>query len=90
MHSKTLIDVSSYSGNLYVAFKYVGSGNDNSLDGGYFVDDVLFKTIGLKTSFYTFINISSLFSLQAQAPSGYYNIVENKSDQALRSALRYH
>ena len=37
-----LVDVSSYSGNLYVAFKYVGSGNDNSLDGGYFVDDVLF------------------------------------------------
>ncbi|NCG03754.1 MAG: hypothetical protein GWO82_00275, partial [Bacteroidetes bacterium] len=37
-----LIDVSSYSGNLYVAFKYVGSGTDSSLDGGYFVDDVLF------------------------------------------------
>ena len=37
-----LVDVSSYSGNLYVAFKYVGSGNDTSLDGGYFVDDVLF------------------------------------------------
>jgi len=37
-----LVDVSSYSGSLYVAFKYVGSGNDTSLDGGYFVDDVLF------------------------------------------------
>ncbi|MFL2593975.1 MAG: DUF5689 domain-containing protein [Flavobacteriaceae bacterium] len=37
-----LVDVSSYSGNLYVAFKYVGSGNDTTLDGGYFVDDVLF------------------------------------------------
>jgi hypothetical protein len=37
-----LVDVSSYSGNLYVAFKYVGSGNDTSIDGGYFVDDVLF------------------------------------------------
>ena len=37
-----LVDVSNYSGNLYVAFKYVGSGNDTSLDGGYFVDDVLF------------------------------------------------
>ena len=37
-----LIDVSSYSGNLYVAFKYTGSGTDTSLDGGYFVDDVLF------------------------------------------------
>ena len=37
-----LVDVSSYTGNLYVAFKYVGSGNDTTLDGGYFVDDVLF------------------------------------------------
>ena len=37
-----LIDVSSYSGNLYVAFKYTGSGTDTSLDGGYFIDDVLF------------------------------------------------
>ena len=37
-----LVDVSSYSGILYVAFKYVGSGTNTSLDGGYFVDDVLF------------------------------------------------
>jgi len=37
-----LINVSSYTGNLYVAFKYVGSGTDTSLDGGYFVDDLLF------------------------------------------------
>ena len=37
-----LIDVSSYSGTLYLAFKYTGSGTDTSLDGGYFVDDVLF------------------------------------------------
>jgi hypothetical protein len=37
-----LIDVSTYSGNLYVAFKYIGSGTDTSLDGGYFVDDVMF------------------------------------------------
>ena len=37
-----LVDVSSYSGTLHVAFKYVGSGNDTTLDGGYFVDDVLF------------------------------------------------
>jgi hypothetical protein len=37
-----LIDVSTYSGNLYVAFKYIGSGTDTSLDGGYFVDDLMF------------------------------------------------
>ena len=37
-----LIDVSNYSGTLYLAFKYTGSGNNTSLDGGYFVDDVLF------------------------------------------------
>ena len=37
-----LIDVSAYSGNLYLAFKYTGSGNNTDLDGGYFVDDVLF------------------------------------------------
>ena len=37
-----LVNVSSYSGNLYVAFKYIGSGNDTSLDGGYWVDDILF------------------------------------------------
>lgn len=37
-----LVDVSSYSGTLYVGFKYTGSGTDTSLDGGYFVDDVLF------------------------------------------------
>ena len=36
-----LVDVSSYSGNLYLAFKYTGSGNP-PLDGGYYVDDVLF------------------------------------------------
>ena len=36
-----LVDVSSYSGNLYVAFKYTGSGTP-PLDGGYYVDDVLF------------------------------------------------
>ncbi|WP_298878445.1 DUF5689 domain-containing protein [uncultured Polaribacter sp.] len=34
-----LIDVSSYSGTLYVAFKYVGSGTDTALDGAYMVDD---------------------------------------------------
>ena len=39
-----LIDVSSYTGNLYVAFKYVGSGTDSDLDGAYMVDD--FKVLG--------------------------------------------
>ena len=34
-----IIDISSYSGTLYVAFKVVGSGTDSELDGGYFVDD---------------------------------------------------
>ncbi len=34
-----LIDISSYSGTLYVAFKVVGSGTDTNLDGGYFVED---------------------------------------------------
>ena len=34
------VDLSSYSGNLYIAFKYVGSGTNTQLDGGYFVDDV--------------------------------------------------
>ena len=37
-----LFDVSNYSGNLHVAFVYTGSGNNSDLDGGYFVDDVLF------------------------------------------------
>ena len=34
-----LIDLSSYTGSLYVAFKFVGSGTDTSLDGGYQIDD---------------------------------------------------
>lgn len=35
-----LIDVSSYSGTMYVAFKSTGSGTDSSLDGSYLVDDL--------------------------------------------------
>lgn len=35
-----LIDISSYTGNLYVAFKYTGDGTDETLDGSYMVDDV--------------------------------------------------
>lgn len=34
------VDLSAYSGNLYIAFKYVGSGTNTQLDGGYFVDEV--------------------------------------------------
>ena len=37
-----LIDVSSYEGTIHIGFKYVGSGTNTSLDGGYFVDDILF------------------------------------------------
>jgi hypothetical protein len=37
-----LLDVSNYSGTLHLAFKYTGSGTNSQLDGGYFVDDVLF------------------------------------------------
>jgi len=36
-----LIDLSSYTGNLYVAFKVVGSGTDTTLDGAYQIDDVV-------------------------------------------------
>ncbi len=35
-----LIDISSYSGTLYVAFKFVGSGTDTTLDGAYQIDDL--------------------------------------------------
>lgn len=34
-----LIDISSYSGTLYVAFKVTGSGTDTQLDGAYHVED---------------------------------------------------
>ncbi len=39
-----LVDVSSYTGTLYVGFKYVGSGTDTDLDGAYMIDD--FKVLG--------------------------------------------
>jgi len=35
-----LIDLSSYTGTLYVAFKVVGSGTDTTLDGAYQIDDI--------------------------------------------------
>lgn len=34
-----LVDVSSYTGTLYVGFKFVGSGTDTTLDGAYMIDD---------------------------------------------------
>lgn len=39
-----LIDISSHSGTLHVAFKVVGSGTNTSLDGAYFVED--FRILG--------------------------------------------
>lgn len=35
-----LVDLSTYSGTLYVAFKSVASGNNSALDGSYMIDDV--------------------------------------------------
>lgn len=37
-----LVDLSSYSGTLYVAFKFTGSGTDTTLDGAYMIDDFRF------------------------------------------------
>jgi len=34
------IDLSSYTGNIYLAFKYKGSGTDNSLNGTYSIDNI--------------------------------------------------
>ena len=34
------IDLSSYTGTLYIAFKYTGSGKDSNLDGAYMIDDI--------------------------------------------------
>lgn len=39
-----LIDLSSYSGTLHVAFKVTGSGTDTTMDGAYQIDDVLLVT----------------------------------------------
>ena len=42
----------------------------------------------MRASFFIILPVFSLLiSLQAQVPNGYYNTAENKSDQALRSAL---
>nr|WP_315151902.1 DUF5689 domain-containing protein [uncultured Flavobacterium sp.] len=34
------IDLSSYSGNISIAFKYIGSGKDKTLNGAFMVDDI--------------------------------------------------
>ncbi|MFH6998038.1 DUF5689 domain-containing protein [Flavobacterium sp. FlaQc-57] len=34
------IDLSTYSGNIHIAFKYIGSGKDKTLNGAFMVDDV--------------------------------------------------
>ncbi|KAF2079272.1 DUF5689 domain-containing protein [Flavobacterium sharifuzzamanii] len=34
------IDLSSYSGNINIAFKYIGSGKDKTLNGAFMVDDI--------------------------------------------------
>lgn len=34
------IDLSAYSGNIHIAFRYVGSGKDKTLNGAFMVDDV--------------------------------------------------
>ena len=34
-----LIDLTAFTGTLYVAFKYTGSGTDTDLDGAYMIDD---------------------------------------------------
>ncbi len=38
--SSGAIDLSQYTGNIHIAFKVVGSGTDNNLDGTYEIDDV--------------------------------------------------
>jgi hypothetical protein len=38
--SSGAIDLSSYSGNINIAFKYIGSGKDKTLNGAFMVDDV--------------------------------------------------
>ena len=40
------IDLSAYSGNIHIAFRYVGSGKDKTLNGAFMVDDV--KVFGEK------------------------------------------
>ncbi|AWK03798.1 DUF5017 domain-containing protein [Flavobacterium crocinum] len=34
------IDLSAYTGNIYIGFKYIGSGKDKTLNGAFMVDDI--------------------------------------------------
>ena len=38
--SSGAIDLSAYSGNIFIAFKYIGSGKDKTLNGAFMVDDI--------------------------------------------------
>lgn len=38
--SSGAIDLSAYSGNIHIAFKYIGSGKDKTLNGAFMVDDI--------------------------------------------------
>ena len=38
--SSRAIDLSAYSGNIHIAFKYIGSGKDKTLNGAFMVDDI--------------------------------------------------
>ncbi len=38
--SSGAIDLSGYSGNIFIAFKYIGSGKDKTLNGAFMVDDI--------------------------------------------------
>lgn len=38
--SSGIIDMSSYTGNIYLAFKYKGSGTNTSIDGTYSIDNI--------------------------------------------------
>jgi hypothetical protein len=38
--SSGAVDLSAYSGNIHIAFKYIGSGKDKTLNGAFMVDDI--------------------------------------------------
>ncbi|MFB3386058.1 hypothetical protein [Flavobacterium sp. LAR06] len=44
--SSGAIDLTAYSGNIYIAFKYIASGKDKTLNGAFMVDDI--KNFGKK------------------------------------------
>lgn len=44
--SSGAIDLTPYSGNIYITFKYIGSGKNKALNGPFMVDDI--KIFGKK------------------------------------------